>query len=47
MVLKVLLPFGGIDSSSLGLFLVMFCVLYASYSSFGHKIRSDVHELCW
>jgi hypothetical protein len=38
VVLKVLLPLGDINRSSLGLFLVLFCVLYASYSSFSHKI---------
>jgi hypothetical protein len=39
MVLKVLVPLGGIDPSSLGLFLVLFCVLSASYSSLGHKFQ--------
>jgi hypothetical protein len=47
MVLKVLLPLGGIDPSSLCLFLVVFCVLCASCSCFSHKIWSEVQELCW
>jgi hypothetical protein len=47
MVLKVLLPLEGKDPSYLGLFLVLFCVFSASYSSFSLKIRSEVHELCW